>query len=389
MLQATRAGDAALTSRVDTTDMKSAANSFISRHTDRLALHLLLVVAVLLLVGLPASAGAGLGIKTISPGNGQISGNVTWEVTVSSGNVSRVDFTIDGAAKWTENVAPWQYNGVAGGLNTTQLSDGTHQLTAKAFSKSGKAAGSSTVTVTVSNADGAAASSSAPASSASAAEPLVAANVVEPTVDLRYSGGRAEALRLDRNVVGHDPDGLLVWLGPLRQLRWELHSDLQAQRPLHIRAASTDAGSTIRVTVTASNSAGSATATSAATAVITQPPPSGPVTNLGASLPARMPESSGSRSIYVSTGGSDSNAGTLAAPVATLGKAFSLAQDGAIIYVRGGNYGVQMVNNRDFSAAQPGHGAELPRRDGHLHRAERLHQRRHRSRASPGSASAT
>lgn len=118
-------------------------------------------------------------------------------------------------------------------------------------------------------------------------------------------------------------------------------------------AASTDAGSTIRVTVTASNSAGSATATSAATAVITQPPPSGPVTNLGTSLPARMPESSGSRSIYVSTGGSDSNAGTLAAPVATLGKAFSLAQDGAIIYVRGGSYGVQMVSNRDFSPLNP------------------------------------
>jgi hypothetical protein len=66
-----------------------------------------------------------------------------------------------------------------------------------------------------------------------------------------------------------------------------------------------------------------------------------------------MPESSGSRSIYVSTGGSDSNAGTLAAPVATLGKAFSLAQDGAIIYVRGGSYGVQMVSNRDFSELNP------------------------------------
>jgi hypothetical protein len=66
-----------------------------------------------------------------------------------------------------------------------------------------------------------------------------------------------------------------------------------------------------------------------------------------------MPESSGSRSIYVSTGGSDSNAGTLAAPVATLGKAFSLAQDGAIIYVRGGNYGVQLIQNRDFSPLNP------------------------------------
>ena len=66
-----------------------------------------------------------------------------------------------------------------------------------------------------------------------------------------------------------------------------------------------------------------------------------------------MPESSGSRSIYVSTGGSDSNAGTLAAPVATLSKAFSLASNGAIIYVRGGNYGVQMVMNRDFSSLDP------------------------------------
>jgi hypothetical protein len=117
---------------------------------------------------------------------------------------------------------------------------------------------------------------------------------------------------------------------------------------------SADAGSTIRVTVTATNGGGSATATSAATAVIAQAP-SGPVTpsNLGTSLPARMPESSGSRSLYVSTGGSDANAGTLAAPVATLSKAFSLAQDGAIIYIRGGNYGVQIVTNRDFSALNP------------------------------------
>jgi hypothetical protein len=118
-------------------------------------------------------------------------------------------------------------------------------------------------------------------------------------------------------------------------------------------AASADAGSTIRVTVTASNSAGSATATSAATAVFTGAPAVQLPSGLGTSLPARMPGSSGSSALYVSTTGSDSNAGTIASPFKTLNKAFSVASDGTIIDLRGGNYDVQVVSNRRFSPSNP------------------------------------
>lgn len=350
-LQATHAGDAARGSPVDTTDMKSATATPFALRTQRLALHLVLI-ALLLVIALPASAGSSLGVKTMSPGNGQaVSGSITWEVTVSSGNVDHVDFAVDGVVKWTESVGPWQYNGVTGGLNTTQLSDGTHQLTAKAYSKNGKTTGSSTVSVNVANAATPAPPPPPPPPPPPNPTPPTSATLPSisgtPTVGQTLSASSG------------------TWSGstPMSySYGWvRCASSGGSCSPISGAASATytqtsaDAGSTIRVTVSATNAAGSATATSAATALVSQAPagPSAPATGLGSSLPARMPESSGSRSIYVSTGGSDSNAGTLAAPVATLGKAFALAQDGAIIYVRGGNYGVQMVVNRDFSPLNP------------------------------------
>jgi Protein of unknown function (DUF1565) len=101
--------------------------------------------------------------------------------------------------------------------------------------------------------------------------------------------------------------------------------------------------------VTATNSAGSATATSAATAVVNLAPSS----TLGTKLPARMPESSGSKTLYVAATGSDSNAGTLVAPFKTLSKAFAAATDGTIIDVRAGVYGPQSVSNARFSPSNP------------------------------------
>jgi hypothetical protein len=56
---------------------------------------------------------------------------------------------------------------------------------------------------------------------------------------------------------------------------------------------------------------------------------------LGINLPARLPLSSGASHIYVSPAGSDSNSGSIAAPVYSLAKAFSLAVSGSFIEVRG------------------------------------------------------
>src|SRR5436309_10130518 len=68
-----------------------------------------------------------------------------------------------------------------------------------------------------------------------------------------------------------------------------------------------------------------------------------------------MPKSSGSKLVYVSPTGSDSNPGTLGAPVKSLSKAFSLATDGTIIYARGnaGSFPEQSVANHTYSASNP------------------------------------
>ena len=83
-----------------------------------------------------------------------------------------------------------------------------------------------------------------------------------------------------------------------------------------------------------------------------------PGTTLGSKLPARMPNSSGSSHIYVSPAGSDSNPGTLSAPVQGLAKAISLAVGGSFVEVRG-NAGpfaapYQIIDSHcSFSATNP------------------------------------
>jgi parallel beta-helix repeat protein len=109
--------------------------------------------------------------------------------------------------------------------------------------------------------------------------------------------------------------------------------------------ASGDGGSALRVTVTATNPYGSATANSPATAAV-------PYT-LGSALPPRMPESSGGAVLYVSVTGSDSNAGTITSPVKTVKRALSLATAGTIIYLRGGSYGTTQVSGYRFSPSNP------------------------------------
>jgi hypothetical protein len=80
----------------------------------------------------------------------------------------------------------------------------------------------------------------------------------------------------------------------------------------------------------------------------TPPPP-----NLGTSLPARMPESSGS-AVYVSLSGSDTGAGSVASPFRTVGRAFQAASSGTTIYIRGGTYPERWdLRSRSFSTSNP------------------------------------
>ena len=90
----------------------------------------------------------------------------------------------------------------------------------------GRRAGSSTVTVTVANTHDGARRRLRPRLRRlrrllPPPKPLVAANVGDPAVDLRYPGSWAEALRLDRRTwSGTTPMVYSYGLGPLRQLRW-------------------------------------------------------------------------------------------------------------------------------------------------------------------------
>jgi hypothetical protein len=90
-------------------------------------------------------------VATNAPSAGQtVTGSATWQVSVSGGTPTRVDFAIDGSVKWSQTSSPWLYGGVSGGLDTTRLANGTHVLSATAYG-TGNARGTSQVTVTVSN----------------------------------------------------------------------------------------------------------------------------------------------------------------------------------------------------------------------------------------------
>ena len=94
--------------------------------------------------GSGGSGGGGGGLAAISVtssiANGAtLSGSVSWTAT-PSGSVSKVDFYMDGALKWTENAAPYVFNGDGNKLDTKTLSDGSHVLKVVATATDGTTA---------------------------------------------------------------------------------------------------------------------------------------------------------------------------------------------------------------------------------------------------------
>jgi len=88
-----------------------------------------------------------LAIATTSPTNGQtLSGAAVWEIGVTAGAPTKVEFIVDGAAVWSDSSAPF-----AGSLDTTKLANGSHTLSATAYGAKGVKATTS-VTVNVANA---------------------------------------------------------------------------------------------------------------------------------------------------------------------------------------------------------------------------------------------
>jgi hypothetical protein len=304
---------------------------------------------MLLVIAIPASAVNNLAVTTVSPVNGQtVSGNITWQVVMGSANVGRVDFAIDGTVKWSEHVAPWLYNGVPRGLKTTALSNGAHTLTAKAYSKNGRSTGTSTVTVTVSNA--APAPPPPPSRSPTTMPPT---SSTPPTI----SGTTTVGQTLSASTGSWSGSTPMTYASSWSRCNSTggSCSPISGAISATYVLASADAGSTIRVSVTATNGAGSATATSAATGVVVAAAPSAPATGLGSALPPRLPESSGTQTLVVSPSGSATSSCTLSTPC-SFDRAWSLATSGTVIRLRGnaGAYsGNFFIGGKSYSSSNP------------------------------------
>lgn len=102
--------------------------------------------------GLAATrANAAFTVSSSIANGATLSGSLAWTASAGGATVSKVEFLIDGTTKWTENYAPYWFNGDNNLLDTTQLSNGTHTLGVKAYATDGRTA-STQVTVTVNNA---------------------------------------------------------------------------------------------------------------------------------------------------------------------------------------------------------------------------------------------
>ncbi len=96
----------------------------------------------------PRSSSLAVSISTPSAG-ATIGGSVVWQASYTGGTPSRIDFLVDGALRSSDSSSPFRYNGDAGLLDTTALSNGTHTLALVGYKGLVKA--TSALAVTVSN----------------------------------------------------------------------------------------------------------------------------------------------------------------------------------------------------------------------------------------------
>jgi hypothetical protein len=87
-----------------------------------------------------------LSLATVKPASGaSVSGTIGWEVAVTAGAPGKVEFLVDGVAKFSDSSAPY-----GGSLDTTKLANGNHTLSATAYGSRGVKETTS-VTVKVAN----------------------------------------------------------------------------------------------------------------------------------------------------------------------------------------------------------------------------------------------
>src|SRR4051812_29410454 len=96
--------------------------------------------------GTSGSSKEALSVGTVAPINGtKVSGTIAWQVAVTAGSPSKIEFLVDGAAGFSDSSAPY-----SGTLDTTKLTNGNHTLSATAYGSRGVRTTTS-VTVTVAN----------------------------------------------------------------------------------------------------------------------------------------------------------------------------------------------------------------------------------------------
>ncbi len=206
--------------------------------------------------GSPNATAPGLAVTSSIADGATLSGSVVWTAT-ATGLVTKLDFVIDGAVRWTERLSPYQFNGDPNGrLDTTQLSNGTHVLAVKAYG-TGDGSASATSTVTIANAKPSSPPSPTGAIPAPSGTPQVGSTLTAATGSWSGTQPISYSFQWKRCDSG----------GGSCQ-------DLSGATGSTYTLVTADAGATIRVRVKATNSAGQAWADSAPTGVV-QAAPSG------------------------------------------------------------------------------------------------------------------
>ena len=225
-----------------------------------------LTLVALLLGGLEGESGAATagpkfsvsmaigGASKVSK-NMTLSGEVVWTATPSSPDVTKVVFVIDGADKWNEAVTPYQFNGdPTGVLDTRTLANGRHSFAVTAFASDGKEA-SASASVKVENA------SPAPAAS----PPVLSGTLPAPS-------GIAEVDQSLTAATGSWTGAQPIAFGYQWQRCASTCADIAGATASSYTVASADTGATMKIRLTARNSAGSASADSASTAAVQASP---------------------------------------------------------------------------------------------------------------------
>jgi F5/8 type C domain-containing protein/parallel beta helix pectate lyase-like protein len=227
-----------------------------------------ILVALSVLTGIAGSAES-QHLSTATPTDGQtVSGKIAWTVSSNGKTPDHVDFSVDGTYKWTERTSPYDFNGTPDGeLDTTTLADGHHTLSAESFDTDGSTLGETSITVKVANGSGGSSGggSGSGGGGGGGTGPLAPVSNGAPAIS--GFAGQGQQLTASTGTWTNSPTGYGYQWQRCNTSGASCTGISGASGSTYVLTAA-DAGSTVRVQVTASNAAGQGSATSSATAVV-------------------------------------------------------------------------------------------------------------------------